>query len=261
MEEQRIANDEIEIDLREIAGVLIRKLKVLVLCLLAGALIAGGVTRFLITPLYTGTSMIFILTKTTSVTSLADIQLGSELTTDFVMLATSRPTLEQVIEDLDLDMERQELAGMITVSNPTNTRILQIDVENPDPQLAADISNALADTTADAVAEIMSTDRPTIVEDAVAPEHPSSPSLLKNIAIGGAIGLILAMAVVILRFLMDDTIKTEEDVTKYLDLNTLAALPVDEKADPSGGNHEQHKGKRRKFGKKSKPEKKKVQKR
>ena len=113
----------------------------------------------------------------------------------------------------------------------------------------------------DAVAEIMSTDRPTIVEDAVAPEEPSSPSLLKNIAIGGAIGLILAMAVVILRFLMDDTIKTEEDVTKYLDLNTLAALPVDEKADPYGGNHEQHKGKRRKFGKKSKPEKKKVQKR
>ena len=76
---------------------------------------------------------------------------------------------------------------------------------------------------------------PTIVEKAVVPEHPSSPNLIKNILSGALAGLILAMGLVILRFLMDDTIKTEEDVVKYLNLNTLAALPVDRKADPAGG--------------------------
>ena len=168
MEEQQILmnnrEDEIEIDLVEIGRLLLGKLKILILCLILGGLIAGGVTRFLITPQYTGTSMIFVLTKTTSVTSLADIQLGSELTADFATLATSRPTLEKVIEELDLTEEPAELRETVTVTNPTDTRILQIDVENPDPQLAADISNALADATADAVAVIMSTDRPTIVE-------------------------------------------------------------------------------------------------
>ena len=214
MEEQHMihTDDEIEIDLREIAGLLLRKLKILILFLILGGLIAGSVTRFLITPQYTGTSMIFILTKTTSVTSLADIQLGSELTTDFVMLATSRPTLERVIDELDLTEEPKDLQEMITVSNPADTRILQIDVSNPDPQLAADISNALADATADAVADIMSTDRPSIVEEAVVPEAPSSPSLMKNAMLGAMAGLFLAMAIVILRFLMDDTIKTEDDV-------------------------------------------------
>ena len=246
MEEQHMihTDDEIEIDLREIAGLLLRKLKILILFLILGGLIAGSVTRFLITPQYTGTSMIFILTKTTSVTSLADIQLGSELTTDFVMLATSRPTLERVIDELDLTEEPKELQEMITVSNPADTRILQIDVSNPDPQLAADISNALADATADAVADIMSTDRPSIVEEAVVPEAPSSPSLMKNAMLGAMAGLFLAMAVVILRFLMDDTIKTEDDVAKYLNLNTLAALPVDGKADPAAGKKKKKKSKK-----------------
>ena len=237
-------DDEIEIDLREIAGLLLRKLKILILFLILGGLIAGSVTRFLITPQYTGTSMIFILTKTTSVTSLADIQLGSELTTDFVMLATSRPTLERVIDELDLTEEPKELQEMITVSNPADTRILQIDVSNPDPQLAADISNALADATADAVADIMSTDRPSIVEEAVVPEAPSSPNLMKNAMLGAMAGLFLAMAIVILRFLMDDTIKTEDDVAKYLNLNTLAALPVDGKADPAAGKKKKKKSKK-----------------
>lgn len=246
MEEQHMihTDDEIEIDLREIAGLLLRKLKILILFLILGGLIAGSVTRFLITPQYTGTSMIFILTKTTSVTSLADIQLGSELTTDFVMLATSRPTLERVIDELDLTEEPKELQEMITVSNPADTRILQIDVSNPDPQLAADISNALADATADAVADIMSTDRPSIVEEAVVPEAPSSPSLMKNTMLGAMAGLFLAMAIVILRFLMDDTIKTEDDVAKYLNLNTLAALPVDGKADPAAGKKKKKKSKK-----------------
>ena len=130
------------------------------------------------------------------------------------------------------------------MSNPADTRILQIDVSNPDPQLAADISNALADATADAVADIMSTDRPSIVEEAVVPEAPSSPSLMKNAMLGAMAGLFLAMAIVILRFLMDDTIKTEDDVAKYLNLNTLAALPVDGKADPAAGKKKKKKSKK-----------------
>ena len=82
----------------------------------------------------------------------------------------------------------------------------------------------MADATADRVAEIMVTDRPTIVEEAIVAKNPSSPSLFRNVLMGGALGLILAAAILIVRHLMDDTIKTEEDVEKYLQLNTLAAF-------------------------------------
>lgn len=235
MEEQQFANGEMEIDLLELAGVLLRKLKLLIFCTIAGAAAAGAITYFGITPQYTGSSTIYILTKTTSVTSLADIQLGAALTTDFSLLVTSRPTLEQVIEELDLDYTTNQLKKMITVSNPSDTRFLQIDVESPDPQEAADISNALSNATADRVEDIMNTDRPTIVEKAIVPEKPSSPNLFKNVALGGFFCLLLCAAAVIVIFLLDDTIKTEDDVVKYLGLNTLAALPVDESAEIAGG--------------------------
>lgn len=224
--EEQIRDDEIEIDLVELFHVLMRKLWLIILCFAAGVILAGGFTIMFITPKYSASSMIYILTKTTSVTSLADIQMGTQLTADFEVLATSRPVVESVIDRLSLDMAYEDLVDMITVSNRSDTRILEITVEHPQPEIAASIANAMADATADSVAEIMSTDRPSIVEDAVVPTVQSSPSLVKNAAIGG-IGLaFVAAAIVVVLHLTDDTVKNEEDVKKYLGLNTLASLPV-----------------------------------
>lgn len=226
--EEQLRDDEIEIDLLEIFHALWRKAWLIILCLIGGAVIAGAATKFLMVPQYTSSSMIYILTKTTSVTSLADIQMGTQLTVDFETLATSRPVVTAVIDELNLDATYEELVGTITINNPADTRILKISVENPDPELAKDIANAMADATADRVAEVMSTDKPSIVEDAVVSKRPSSPSLKKNIAIGGLLAAFLAAAVIIVMLLLDDTLKTEEDIKKYLELNTLAMIPLEE---------------------------------
>ena len=172
------------------------------------------------------------------------------MTKDFAILATSRPVVKTVIDELDLEYSYEEMVAKVTVDNPADTRYLKITVEDPDPELAADMANAFADATADGVAEIMSTDRPSIVERAVVPKVPSSPSLVKNTAIGGVIAALLVMAVIVVRYLLDDTIKTEEDVTKYLQLNTLASLPLD-------SDVEVKKGTRPKNGTKSKKQQKK----
>lgn len=218
--------DEMEIDLLELARVLMQKAVIIILCLVIGAGASGVVTKMFITPQYSASSMIYILTKTTSVTSLADIQMGAQLTTDFATLALSRPVVEGVIDELGLNLDYEELKEKIKVENLTDTRILRITVEDADPKIAAEISNAMADATADQVADIMSTDRPSIVEKAVVAEQPSSPSLKKNVALGGILGMFLCMAVIIGLYLLDDTVKTEEDVQKYLKLNTLAAFPL-----------------------------------
>jgi capsular polysaccharide biosynthesis protein len=224
---QKASQDEVEIDLGEIVFVLLHKAAILIASLLAGAVLAFGVTKLLITPQYTASSMIYIFTKTTSITSLADLQIGSQLTVDFQTLGTSRPVVEQVIRELNLDTTYEELLSTITITNPTNSRILKISVENPDPQLAADISNAMAESLSDRVAEVLNTDKPSTVEQAVVPDKPSSPSTKKNTAIGALLGLVAAAAVVLLQHFMDDTIKNEEDVRKYLGLNTLAAVPLE----------------------------------
>lgn len=232
--EDQIHNEELEIDLMELFLVLLRKWKMLVAGLLAGIIIAAVVTMLLITPQYESSSMIYILTKTTSVTSLADLQMGTQLTVDFETLATSRPVIDDVREKLGLeDISYEDFINLVTVSNPTDTRILKITVLYPDPETAAEIANAMADSTADRVSEVMSTDRPSIVEEGVVPTAPASPNLIKNGVLGGMLGFLLLAGFVIVRFLMDDTIKTEEDVTRHLQLNTLAAIPLEKGEAPA----------------------------
>lgn len=220
-------SDEVVIDLGELFFVILSKLWLIIALFIVGVVASGLVTKFAITPKYSSASQIFILTQTTSVTSLADIQMGEQLTVDFEILAKSRPVVEAVIDELNLDMTYEELVGIITTENPNNTRILKLYVEHPDAQMACDVANALADATAEQVANVMDTDRPNVVERAVVAKNPSSPSLLKNIAIGGLAGISLALLIVILGYVLDDTIKTEEDVQRYLDLHTLASLPVE----------------------------------
>ena len=221
--------DEIEIDLTEIIQLMIQKLWIIMLCFMIGASLAFGCTKLLMTPMYSSSSMIYILTKTTSVTSLADIQVGEKLTVDFETLAKSRPVVEEVIKKVGLEASYEDAVKMITTSNPEDTRILKITVTHEDPRMAKDMANAMAEVTSERVAKVMDTDKPNIVEEAVAAKNPSSPSTLKNTAIGAMLGVMAAVGLILIRFLMNDTIQTEEDVRKYLDLHTLAAVPLEKR--------------------------------
>ena len=232
MEEQLVKNnmnDEAEIDLLELAHVLLNKLWVIALCAVVCAMAAFGGTKALVTPQYTATSVIYILSKSTSVTSLADLQIGTSLTADFIALSKSRSVVEKVIKELDLNTSYGALVGSVSIANPTDTHLLQISATNPDPELAADIANAMAEAVKEQISDVMNTDKPNTVEKAIVPSAPSSPNVRKNTLMGGLLGAVASAALFILLYLLDDTIKNEEDVRKYLQMNTLAAIPVDKK--------------------------------
>ena len=222
-------NEEIEIDLLELLRVFMAKIWIIILCvaIFGGASFVG--TKLIVTPKYTATSMIYILTKTTSVTSLADIQMGEQLTVDFETLAKSRPVVNRVVKDLGLKYTYEEAVDMIATSNPSDTRILKFDITHENPEVAKDFANTLAEVTAERVAYIMDTDKPKIVEEAVVPANPSSPSLLKNLVLGAMLGGMLSAGAILILHLMRDTIQTEEDVRKYLGLHTLAAIPKEKR--------------------------------
>lgn len=216
-----------QIDLIEIFSLLLRKAWIVVLCLIVGGILAFGWTKLRVTPMYTASSTIYVLTKTTTVTSIADLQLGSQLTNDFVILAKSRPVIETVIEDLDLDYTYEAVSRMISITNEENTRIVKFSVSHADPEMAKNIANSVAEATAERIAYIMNTDKPKIVEEAVEPTVPSSPNVLRNIEKGALLGAGLAIAVIMLLYLLNDTLQTEADVLKYLDLNVLAVIPAE----------------------------------
>ena len=227
--EKQIHENEDVIDLLDLGRALLRKWWAIALCLVIGAAAAFGGTKLLITPQYTATSMIYILSESTSITSLADVQIGDSLAQDFMIIGKSRPVVEKVIKRLDLDASYEAVSKTITFENPTDSHILKISVTNPDPKLAADISNAVAEVTRAQIADVMGTDEPNTLEEAIVPVSPSSPNTMKNTMLGALLGAVLAAGLIIVLYLMDDTIKDEDDVKKYLQMNTLAALPMEKR--------------------------------
>jgi len=217
--EEQMRNDEMEIDLIELFHVLLKKAWVILLCLVIGAVTVGGYTKLFVTPQYQATSTIYVLGNSVSMSGV-DLTLSKQLTADFSVLAKSRPVMNKIGE---------QLQGMITIENPSGTSLMRMTATNSDAQLAADIANAAADAVAERISEVMVIDKPSSVEEAEKPNYPVSPNVKKNMIMGGLIGAVLAVGVFTLLFLLDDTIKSEEDVRRYLQLNTLASIPKEKK--------------------------------
>lgn len=218
--------DTDEIDLLEIFHLLKANFIKIFLFLVVGASAAFGYTKVFVTPQYTATSSIYILSSgNNSVVDLSALQISSQLTADYQQLVTSRTLLEDVINKLQLDTTYDVLSKTISVSNPTDTRILNISVTNPDPQLAADISNEISNQAKIYLPEIMKCDAPSVYEKARVPEKKSSPSTSKNTALGGLLFAILYCAYLVVKFLMDDTFKTPEDINKMFGVPPIAIVP------------------------------------
>jgi len=183
-----------------------------------------------VTPKYTSDTKIYVLTKQDSNAGVTvnDLQTGTYLTKDYMELVKSRPVLEQVIAVLNLDMTSEELSGMITVENTADTRILTIRVESEDPKEAKAIADAVRESVSVQIPEIMNADSVNTVEEGNLPTSPSSPNLMKNMALGGLLGLLLAIGIIALIYILDDTVKTPEDVENFLGLNVLTSIPISE---------------------------------
>ena len=230
--------EETEIDLLELFYYLKAKLVWLISFFVIGAVIAGLITYFLITPKYTATSKLYMVSASSdSIVNLSDLNLGTSLTDDYVELLKIRPIFEEIIKELDLDYTYDELLSMTSIASLNKTRLLGITVESTDPVEARDIANALANKAVSYVPEVMETATPNIAELAITPKFKSSPSLPKNTIIGALLGLVLAAGVCTVRFLMDDTFKSAEDVEKTFGVMPLTIIPegnlegIDDKAE------------------------------
>lgn len=235
--ESSINNTEtiIEIDPLDLSHAIWSKMWIILSVMLLCAVIAGNITFFLIDPIYTASSRIYLLPRETESLSQTELQIGTQMTSDVARLAKSKSVVTPVIAKLKLTVTYDDLIRSISVDNPSDTRLIDITVIDEDPQTAADISNALADSLCEQVATIMQTDRPTIAEKATAPDKPSAPSMIKNIILAVLFGLFASVAIIVISFIRDDTIKTQEDVQKYLHLNTLASIPLEYSDDSAFG--------------------------
>ncbi len=222
--------DEIEIDLKDLFFEILGEWKKVVMSTALAGLIMLVVSLFIITPMYESTSKLYLL-KEDSIAGLADLQLGTNLANDYMEIIDGRPILDQVIENLQLDMNYRELSDMLTFNNPTNSRIIEITVTHKDPRVAKAIADELADVAAQFIKEKMAQDKPSVLQYGYVATNPVSPSIVKNTVLGALVGAFLAIAVVVISYLMNDTIMTPDDMERKLGINVLASLPFDEEED------------------------------
>lgn len=230
----RQEDDEIEIDLLELLRALKKRILLILLAAILGGGIAGAFSKFVLVPQFQSTAMVYILSKETTLTSLADLQIGSQLTKDYKVIVVSRPVLEDVIKGLGLDMSYRELKKKLTIDNPSDTRILSITAQDPDPYLAKKIADAVAGTSSSYIGDIMEMVPPKMIEDGEVPVKKSSPSNAKNAVLGALAAIVIVCGIIVLEVIMNDTIVTEEDVTKYLGLSVLASVPERREAESNG---------------------------
>ena len=220
------SSETVEIDLVDLFYYFISKIGYIIAGLLIGGVLAGIVTYFFITPMYTGQAKLYMVSSSKdSVVDISDLNIGTSLSSDYEQLVKTRPVLEAVIDELGLEYNYEELLEMLEVSTISNTRILVLKVTSPDPKEARDITNAIANEAVTRLPAVMDTPEPHIAEEAIIPEKKSSPSYSKNMLICALVGMLLVMGVLTLIYIMDDTLDTSEDVEKAFGIAPLTVVP------------------------------------
>lgn len=229
MHENDKKDSRLEVNVGELLIALLNKWWIILLSGIVVAFIFFAGTKFFVTPKYQSVTKIFVLSQqNVNYLTSTDIQLSSYLTKDYTELIKSRTVAEEVIEKLGLNMSPESLMGQVTAQTKADTRIVTIIVQNEDPKLAQKLANAVREVSATQIVKVMGVQAVNVVDEANLPVAPSSPNVRKNVMSGGAWGCLVAIAIVLLRYLLDDTIKSDEDVERYLNLNVLASIPANE---------------------------------
>ena len=231
-------NEEDEIDLLDLFNVLISNLYILILASLTGLFLLYYVSSQFLDKKFVSSTGIYVLNsseKDSDQITGTDLSTSSMLVNDYAELLKSRTVMNKVIAELDLrnkysdmrDVTSDDISKMITIGSSDKNRVIQISVTDKNPTRAQDIANAVRRSGAQHIKDVMAIDAVNIVYEANLPEKPTSPNVVKNALIGALLAFIIAAAIIIVNYILDDTIKTMEDIENYLELPVLGTLPYD----------------------------------
>ena len=189
------------------------------------------VTYFFIQPTYTSTTRIYVVNQATDNNNLSaqDLQAGAFLVKDYKEIITSNDVLSEVIKDEKLNMTEAELAKMISVDIPTDTRLISISVKAKTGQDAQVLANKVREVASKKIKNVTKVDDVTTLGEAKLPSSTSSPNIKLNVLLGAVLGGFLAVVGVLVREILDDRVRRPEDVEDALGMALLGIVPDTDK--------------------------------
>ncbi len=238
---QRQQNDEIEIDLLALVKLLLKKLPMIgAVTVLCGALVLGY-TYFFVTPQYTATTTWYVNNSVNregaqSVSS-SDLTAAAKLVETYKAIITSRTVLEKVIQASGAEISYSNLSKSISTSNVGSTEVFKVSVKHSSPEMAANLANTITEVAPEQIAEIVAGSSVKIRDKAVVPKFRSEPSYKKALLLGAVIGFFCTCAYIVVRELLDTSIKSEADFSQweYPLLSTIPDLAQAQKTADSYG--------------------------
>lgn len=222
-------NEEYQtIDLLEVLGILRRHIVAILLCTVVAAGIGFGVSAFLLTPMYQASALMIVNTRQDTTASVTGDQISTaqKLVSTYSIILKSDTVLQKVVENLGLNMTYQELQERVTVESVDSTQVMQVSVQGADPEWARQVVDQITKVAPDIIVEKVEAGSVKVISQATINPDPVSPNVKMNTAVAGLLGLVLCLGVIFLREMLDNKLRTEEDVRKYLDLAVVGVIPV-----------------------------------
>lgn len=217
------------ISLKEIFETLKERFQLIIFVTLFAVLITGVFTYFFITPVYQASTQILINQSQDATQPTLDVnqvRTNVELINTYSVIIKTPTILDKVNKELGLNMTSDELGAKLEVTSEQNSQVVNIVVNDTDPKRAALIANTVAETFKNEIPNIMNVNNVNILSKAKVGEDPSpvKPKPILNMAIGLVVGLMLAVGLAFLLEYLDNTIKTEDDIMKHLEVPVLGVI-------------------------------------
>lgn len=221
-------SETVELDLQELFKVLLKRAWIIVLCaIIVGASVMAYTVNFVV-PLYKANVTIYVnnnTSKDTAYISSSDLAVALRLVATYVNIIQSNTVLDKVISESGLPLTTDQLRRMITAEAVGETEMFEVTVTTPNPQMSADLANAIAAVAPGEITAIIEGSSAKIIDYARVPTKRSSPNYTTNTVIGAFIGAVLAILVIAVQHLLDLRVHNEEELTKICSVPVLGVIP------------------------------------
>lgn len=222
-----------ELDLKELLNIFWNKKVQITLITLIFLVIGIIYTIGFTTPMYSASTTLVLATtsenaeKNTNTTITAtEITVNSKLVSTYSELVKSKNVLRQVIANLGIQVNENSLRDNVAVSSVKNTELIEITVKNENASYSAQVANEIAKVFTEKVKEIYNINNVQVVDEAETPIEPSNINHAKDILLFACIGLVIAIAYVLIGNMLDTTIKTTEQIEKGFGVPVLVSIPL-----------------------------------
>ncbi|MGD7024727.1 YveK family protein [Rossellomorea vietnamensis] len=238
------------ISLKELMATLRKRMSMILIITLIAVIVSAAVSYFVLTPIYQSSTQLLVnkSSQEQNAYDVNQVRTNLELINTYNVIMKSPAILDKVVDELDLDMTAGTLNGKITVGSEQNSQVVNVTVQDEDPEQAAAIANKVAEVFQREIVTIMNVDNVSILSQANIGENPSpiKPQPLLNIAIAMVVGLMAGVGLAFLLEYLDNTVKTEMDIEKNLELPVLGVIPtMDDKEFTNTVNRQDRSARRR----------------